>query len=1016
LKTEHTTASTSPQRLAPLSLTTLVGAAGLLVYLVTLNRWISFFNVGVVARVAGWTWQPQVDHPLTWLVLLPSRLLPHSWIPFGLNVLAAICAALVLMLLARSVRLLPHDIAPLPDNRPPAGFPSAERKATQAAALAQSGLLTKNAWVPVLLAVLVCGLQISFWEHATSFTGEMLDLLVFAYVVRCLIEFRVSQEQSWLFRAVLIYGAGMANNWALIGSLPVFLAALLRVKGLGLIFDWRLLLRLSAWALAGLSLYLLLPLVQSLSSAPHTEFWEILRANLKSQKEGLIALRRPALRILALASLLPLGILSVRWKSHTLQKTDDSRLGVFLTKGMVHFVHLLFLLLSLWICLDPTFSPRKLDFGVPMLSYYYMSAIVAGYCAGYFLVFFSGGTRPRKRVVFAASILLCAVALSLIARNSGQIATTNGPALHEFARQLYSDLPAGKSVVLSDHPEQLILLRAELAARNGEKDVLPLDTRSLVSTQYQAFMASQFRTRWPSPLPTNGPAMVGPIRILNLLSAFAAREQLVYLHPSYGRFCERFDDSPHGLVHLLKAKARTTREQAYSNDTTASNRSDAPGAITDLSAGTVAPLETHLHEEIPITNPTTLAVDEPAVSANEQLWQHRWEQNLRLLAEHTRERTKAPAKGMDLLCSNLRLEKERNSSATILGTIYSKALNCWGVQIQRLGQPPAARVWFQRALDLNPDNLAARINLLYNERCQQGDRRRFDSTEVQRQFRDVFSKYHNWLEVLHNNGLVDEPALLFKMARGLLAEQNNRQAVGELARCIELAPDWTEPRLWLALGYIDLRDFTNALAVTDGIKAMPTPPQGIDLAQQIFCRTTALQSLGRTNEAAADLETFISQQSEQAELLSATAELFAQNQRFQNTLTVLEPLLKRDPTNAKLLARKGWAEVQLSKFVEAITTLSKAIAADPSDEEARLQRAIASMGAGQLEAAHADYQELLKTQSGHANALYGLGAIAWRKRDTNAAIDFYQQYLSRSNKESPQFRLASARLRQLKKS
>jgi len=56
-----------------------------------------------------------------------------------------------------------------------------------------------------VLAVLVCGLQLTFWEHATVGSSEMLDLLMFAYVVRCLLEFRIAGRDSWLFRAAFVY-------------------------------------------------------------------------------------------------------------------------------------------------------------------------------------------------------------------------------------------------------------------------------------------------------------------------------------------------------------------------------------------------------------------------------------------------------------------------------------------------------------------------------------------------------------------------------------------------------------------------------------------------------------------------------------------------------------------------------------------------------------------------------------------------------------------------------------------
>src|SRR3954463_10025464 len=88
----------------------LVGAGGVVLYLLTLNHWVSLNSLGTVARTVGWTWQPERTRPLTWLLLLPFRCLPEAWIPLTLNLAAALCAALVLILLARSVALLPHDL------------------------------------------------------------------------------------------------------------------------------------------------------------------------------------------------------------------------------------------------------------------------------------------------------------------------------------------------------------------------------------------------------------------------------------------------------------------------------------------------------------------------------------------------------------------------------------------------------------------------------------------------------------------------------------------------------------------------------------------------------------------------------------------------------------------------------------------------------------------------------------------------------------------------------------------
>jgi tetratricopeptide (TPR) repeat protein len=97
-----------------------------------------------------------------------------------------------------------------------------------------------------------------------------------------------------------------------------------------------------------------------------------------------------------------------------------------------------------------------------------------------------------------------------------------------------------------------------------------------------------------------------------------------------------------------------------------------------------------------------------------------------------------------------------------------------------------------------------------------------------------------------------------------------------------------------------------------------------------------------------------------------------------------------------------------------VATLSRVAARAPADERVRLSLAIARLGAGQLEDAQKDYQELLKITTKPKNALFGLGSIAWRRQQTNEAIELYQQYLSAGIPGSPQYAVVSERLRQLK--
>src|SRR5262245_60310891 len=87
----------------------LIIAGALIVYVLTLNRWVSLASLPVVAGVATKEAVPPLQAPVHFVVTFPFRWLPTAWQATGLNLFAAVCGALTLGLLARSVALLPQD-------------------------------------------------------------------------------------------------------------------------------------------------------------------------------------------------------------------------------------------------------------------------------------------------------------------------------------------------------------------------------------------------------------------------------------------------------------------------------------------------------------------------------------------------------------------------------------------------------------------------------------------------------------------------------------------------------------------------------------------------------------------------------------------------------------------------------------------------------------------------------------------------------------------------------------------
>ncbi len=83
-----------------------------------------------------------------------------------------------------------------------------------------------------------------FWENAVSASNEMLDLLVFAFLIYCLLRFRITQNERWLQALSLVYGLGVDEQFCVDRfSFRCSLVALIWIKGAGF-FNWRFILRM----------------------------------------------------------------------------------------------------------------------------------------------------------------------------------------------------------------------------------------------------------------------------------------------------------------------------------------------------------------------------------------------------------------------------------------------------------------------------------------------------------------------------------------------------------------------------------------------------------------------------------------------------------------------------------------------------------------------------------------------------------------------------------------------------
>ena len=963
----------------------LLAAGFFLIYVFTLNHWVSFGSLGLVAKASGWTWQPDVYQPLNWLLTRAFHLLPVKLIPLAFNLFAAMCAALSLGLLARSVALLPHDR-------------TEEQRARERGAFAL--LSIPLSWLPPILAALVCGLQLAFWENATAASGEMLDLLLFAYVIHCLLEFRIDDRESRLFRAAVVYGVAMANNWAMIGFAPAFLIALLWIKGFSF-FNGRFVLRLSLCLLAGLSFYLLLPLVQSHSDVAPVPFWEALKANLFGQKTALFFLPFSKDRllhgltgdqpfwVLTLPSLLPVLIMGIRWPSYF---GDPSKLGVALTTLIFHIFHAFLLVFCIWVALDTKFSPRAVLPGLPLLTFGFLGALSVGYYSGYFLLVFRSrppiGVRPRPTplllrlvhtaVCTAVCLLVVLVPALLVYRNLPPIRLTNGSALKRFVAAQAEALPAKNTVVLSDDSTLLLLAQAFAAQNGSSQRRMFVDTAFLLAPDYHRFLKKQHHQRWPIEPPKGHTKPVEQVALVDLLLKLAKANDVFYLHPSYGYYFEFFYPEPHGLAYRL------------------------------------------VH--YPTNSFFTPLPSQPLIDENENFWTRAEGEDLKpLLAGASPPPLPSDASlvtsGFQSLIARLHLARVQSDDATLLASRYSRALDFWGVKLQKAGQLTLAAARFSQALKLNPDNRPALANKECNAGLQAGRK-----LEVQdpKAIEDRFGKYRTWEPLMTENGPFDDPTFCYEEGRIMVLNGNLRQGTELLARAAELAPDDLNTRLYLGQAYNVVQMPAQALDVVRRVHSNTNLAalSSEDKRKLLVVEASAHLALGNPQAADSAVKAVLQESPNNADLLIAASQVYMTSHYYSNALATLDQLLRLAPTNTSALVNKGYAYLQLGAFNEAVPPLTKALSLETNASElhnsALLNRAIAYLSTLQLEPAQQDYETLQRAFPTAFQLYYGLAEIAYRKKDTNAAIRNCQLYLTNAPAGTAEAKFVAGRLKDLK--
>jgi tetratricopeptide (TPR) repeat protein len=696
--------------------------------------------------------------------------------------------------------------------------------------------------------------------------------------------------------------------------------------------------------------------------------------------------------LLAASSLLPVLLLSVRWGAFAMGG-NDGRFDI--AAFILHFAHAFLLLICLWSVLDPPFSPRRIagETGLSwhFLPLYYLTALSIGYYSGFFLLLFGAAARQQlsqrytvrrklwQVVPAIVYVLLVLVVTGLLLVNFPAIRAANAPHLDQYARLAAGSLPPEGAVVLSDDPVRLAVLQAELAREDKTGRCVPVDTRALPFANYSAWLSRKHPTRCPEPSTKVKPAAGGsttaqpngPLNardLVQLVTSAAQSNRLFCLPPCVGILPERFYLEPHGLVHEMK----------------------------------VYPFE--LLGEPPLTS--------AALAENRTFWQSAIEADVRpVLWLTSQPELHQPAFGQALV-KLVHLQTPPPAQARVVAEWYSGALNRWGVTLQRNGRAAEAAPCFALALDLNADNLPARVNLQCNSKLLAHqkltvDRARFPQDQTSR----FLDRYQN----LARNGPFDEPNYCYRQGLAFADDGMVRQSCQQLERVMTLVPSDFSARLmladWLSSGMSPGR----ALELVDEIKVDPEL-RPLGLTNEVEVALVAARAwFVLTNRPMAQgvIYALLATHPGDAFVLDRALGIFTAYQSYPDALRIIDRQLQRAPNDTAALANKGKLCVLTGDFSNAIPPLTLAISLT-NLSTARLNRAMAYGRTGRLDAAEADYQEVLKAFPAAYNAYAGLVEIALQKRDTNTAIGYCKQYLSKAGSDTREAKIIAAKLESLR--
>ena len=915
----------------------ILGLVFFAIYFISLNYWVSVDTLSVLAPVMGWDfWSLQMNHPIFQLIMLPFSMLPERLAIIGINLLGAFLASMTLVWLARSVMLLPQDrfYDQSIRNDDPDGIYEG-----------------KFFWLPPVLAVCSLGLLFNFWVGATNILPQILNVFFLSYIIRNTLEHRLDDEDHWIYKAAVVYSIALVNNWLMVLFFPLWVGAILWIN----IDDPRRFLRLMIrsffFFLPGLIFFLYIPIAEAIAAKSDLGFWDLLKMSLGIYVRSVASIPLYMLFIFSTFSIIPLIFLSIRWDA----KSDGGNgFDAILTRGGLGAMNLIFFFYSMAIAFDLPLCPRYLSPGFYGLEFHLIAALVMGYTAGYLMVVFGekivdSRKKREKTGIFMkifSPLMLGIVFITgvgmiggLIYLNYPVVKAYQGDSLYLLGKNFLQDinknreLEPDKGMTLFADEARLIYLVKATQARMGDthKDIF-VNTQYISYPWYHRRMEKFFPDRWKD-LTADAPRKIyyldNPM-VIQWMYSYSKTEEIYYLHPSFGYFFEACRPTPAGILTKLT-----------------------PYDDKDLSLWKLTPEEAQQAIEY------WKGIEDTIVN--------------------TLHPVQEDVKGI-------------NNPEDYVSYYYSRVLNNYGVELNKIGMKEQSLDFCRKALELNPNNLSAMLNLNFYETGAEN----LDD-EATRKKEKIFSMYRSeWPLVLTYCGVLDVPTILSQ--QGLFYTQGHlwRQAFQCFLRVEEFAPDNIHNMISLAYADFMIGESERALSLIrkakDGLqKAKPNDPGMATLTLQ---EAGCLITLGRLDEARALLDKLRLDYPADNRIEQTLIRLLFERKEYDLVLPMIDRQLKIAPDDPQLRYRKALCLLGLERDSEALTLLDGLYHKNPDLTQVSQLRRSVLLKMGKFKEVREEYESDLIRNENNVRAMMGLGDVAEREGRKEDALEWYNKAMT----------------------